>query len=198
MTEKRKRNRRKYRLIDPWRDREQAVVRLLEARELGLSLRQAAELAGLHLATVCRWQIRSRILHEALRQADRLARLVRRLARKYDRRPAVLWSKDCPVCEAALQVRRAYGMYAFWRCSRWPRCPFKSWRPRALGDCQRCGGIRHWSYSRKSVACACCGMRVFVNPPGCEQPNTSACPLPAIAHLNSLVSAEPFGRAAAM
>jgi hypothetical protein len=41
--------------FDPWRDRGPALDAILEARENGRTLRQAAAAAGIHVATLCRW-----------------------------------------------------------------------------------------------------------------------------------------------
>src|SRR5262249_918121 len=76
------------------------------------------------------------------------------------------WHPECPICKAPVVVRLAEGGYtfAFWRCARWPDCPFASWRPRAPGDCPACGAPRFWSYSRKSIGCPNCGQRANMGP----------------------------------
>src|SRR5215470_17748979 len=45
------------------------VTALLHARGNGATLRDAADAAGVHVATVCRWQKRDPSLREALNQA---------------------------------------------------------------------------------------------------------------------------------
>jgi hypothetical protein len=45
------------------------VERPVTARRAGLTLRQAANAAGVHVATVCRWQARDQALHEELAEA---------------------------------------------------------------------------------------------------------------------------------
>jgi hypothetical protein len=147
--------------FDPWRDREAAVERLLDAREGGATLSQAAAAAGVHVATVCRWQAGHPPLRQALADAGRYARRLRYASRPR-RRPRVPCHPWCPACGAAAAVRNAFGWPgpAFWRCSRWPFCPWASWRPRHPQDCPECGSPRYWSHSRKSVACPGCGRRV--------------------------------------
>jgi hypothetical protein len=152
--------------FNPWRDREAAVERLLAAREAGATLRQAAAAAGVHVATVCRWQERDPALREALQEAERRSRR-RRYASRPRRRRRVPWHPGCPACGAPARVCSTWRVRArfwrfparFWRCSRWPACPWASWRPRHPEDCPACGGPRYWAYSRKSVACPGCGRR---------------------------------------
>jgi hypothetical protein len=152
--------------FDPWRDREAAVERLLDAREAGATLRQAAAAAGVHVATVCRWQERDPALREALRHAEFVARR-RHHASLPRRRRRVPWHPGCPACGAPAQVCSTWRFRArvwrfpapFWRCARWPACPWASWRPRHPEDCPACGGPRYWAHSRKSVACPGCGRR---------------------------------------
>jgi hypothetical protein len=150
--------------FDPWRDRWDIVDRLLEAREGGATLRQAAAAAGVHVATVCRWQLRCPPLARALEFAAYFARRLR-WARKPRYRPRVSWHRGCPLCGAAAEVRNAWGWPgpAFWRCGRWPGCPWASWRPRFPEDCPGCGGPRYWSHSRKSVSCPRCRVRTTLH-----------------------------------
>jgi hypothetical protein len=129
---------------------------LLQARADGLTLRDAAAVAGVDVATVCRWQNRDPSLREELRQA---AREGRELLASDEPRPHVRWRRDCPLCQAKVVVRSARGKARFWRCGRWPLCGWASWRPRASRNCKRCGGPRYWSHSRKSIACGGCGVR---------------------------------------
>ena len=133
---------------------EAAVSALLDARRNGDSLREAAEAAGVHVATVCRWQNRDPALREALSQA---------LNESYEEfeesRPSVRWRRDCPLCQAKVVVCSARGKARFWRCGRWPECPWASWRPRASRNCRRCGAPRYWSHSRLSIVCSGCGVR---------------------------------------
>jgi hypothetical protein len=139
-------------------DAKEKVIRaVLNARGSGATLRNAAALAGVHVATVCRWQARDPDLREALAEAAREGREWRR--RPPAPRPWVRWRKDCPVCRARVVVRTAKGKARFWRCGRWPLCPWLSWRPRAPRNCPRCRGPRLWSHSRKSVVCPACGLR---------------------------------------
>jgi hypothetical protein len=128
---------------------------LLRARSRGYTLRQAADEAGVHVSTVCRWQRREPRLRDALAGA---------VADGLDDdgpepRPRVRWRKDCPLCRARVVVRTAAGRARFWRCGRWPLCRWASWRPRAPRDCPRCGAARYWSHSRRSVVCGGCGLR---------------------------------------
>jgi hypothetical protein len=129
---------------------------LIEARRDGLSLRLAADLAGVHVATLCRWQKRIPALKQALQEAANTAKAERQRCR--EPRPSVYWRKDCPLCRARVIVRKKGGV-PFWRCGRWPLCSWASWRPRAQRDCPRCGSPRFWSHSRKSVVCGSCGLR---------------------------------------
>ena len=147
------------RRFDPWRDRGPAVERLLAARGAGATFRQAAAAGGVHVATVCRWAARCPRLASALADAETSARR-RRFAGTPARRPSVPWHPACPECGADAEVRAAWGHgFRFWRCGRWPYCPWASWRPRHPKDCPACGGPRYWSHSRKSVSCPLCGVR---------------------------------------
>jgi len=130
---------------------------LVDLREAGATLRQAAALAGLHVATVCRWQQRDPDLRLALRAAADEARRV--YSGSYEPRPRVRWRRDCPLCKAKVVVRTAGPGLRFWRCGRWPLCPWASWRSRAPRNCRRCGGPCFWSHSRMSSAYSGCGMR---------------------------------------
>lgn len=141
--------------IDPSEDREKQITEILTAREQGATLRQAAESAGVHVATVCRWQQRDPSLREFLQEAEQFARILKYTSAPR-RRPRVPWNKVCPKCSARVVVRTAHTL-RFWRCRM--RCGWASWRPRAPLDCSKCGGYLLWSHSRKSVACAACKRR---------------------------------------
>ena len=131
------------------------VDTLLRMRRAGLTLRQAAAVAEVHVATVCRWQAHDPELRQALAEAAREARL--RRTRNKDR-PRVRWRRDCPLCRARVVVRSASSTVRFWRCGRWPLCSWASWRPRAPRNCKRCGAACFWSHSRKSIGCSACGL----------------------------------------
>src|SRR6516225_2020327 len=126
------------------RDREQRLEEAFCAREEGATLRESAAAAGVHVATLCRWQNRESWIKEALRDAENFARR-RRYALLPRRRPRVPWRRDCPLCGRPVVVRTG-SRYRFWRCSFWPICPFASWRPRAPWDCPECAGPRFWSF----------------------------------------------------
>lgn len=130
---------------------------LLKARRAGATLRQAAAAAGIHVATVCRWQARDQELRQSLAEAAGESR--RRRIRRGPR-PHVPWRKDCPLCQARVVVRTAPGKLPFWRCGRWPLCSWASWRPRAPRNCKKCGATCYWSHSRKSIGCSGCGLRI--------------------------------------
>ena len=115
--------------------RRSAVQTLLQARAAGFTLRQAAQRAGVHVATACRWQNRDPALRAALEEARQSAREAELLLFAGEGRPAVRWRRDCPHCRARVVVRTARGV-RFWRCGRWPRCGWASWRPRAPRDCR--------------------------------------------------------------
>jgi hypothetical protein len=137
-------------------DQAQVVESLLGWLRRGFILRVASNLARVHVATVCRWQARDPALRAEIKQARREGR--ERLHPRPERRPSVPWRRDCPECRAKVVVRTAGGR-RFWRCGRWPLCPWASWRPRAPRNCRRCGSPRYWSHSRQSVGCSGCGMR---------------------------------------
>lgn len=137
-------------------DRDKVLATLLAVRRRGFSLREAAALADVHVATVCRWQARRPSLRQALSAAAEEGRGAFRLPPE---RPVVRWRRDCPLCQARVVVRSTRGGVRFWRCGRWPRCPWASWRPRAARNCGACGGACYWSHSRKSTACGSCGLR---------------------------------------
>ena len=137
---------------------EAAVATLLRMRRAGLSLRCCAAVAGIHVTTVCRWQNRDPELRAKLQRAAEDARL--RRAPRDQPRPKVRWRRDCPLCRAKVVVRTGRGR-RFWRCGRWPLCPWASWRPRAPRNCRRCGSPCFWSHSRRSIGCSGCGMRTW-------------------------------------
>jgi hypothetical protein len=139
------------------RERRAALETVLRFRRLGLTLRQAAGFAEVHVATVCRWQKADPAFRQALAEAAAEAR-----ARSGDlpsERERVPWHRDCPLCRARVVVRTARGGGRFWRCGCWPHCGWASWRPRAPRNCRRCGGPLYWAHSRKSVSCSGCGVR---------------------------------------
>ena len=127
------------------------------ARRAGATLRAAAAFAGVHVATICRWQARYPDLREVFAEAAAEGR--EQLRPPPTPRPNVRRRSDCPVCRARVVVRSAGGGGRFWRCGRWPACGWASWRPRAPRDCPRCGAYRVWSHSRKTVVCTGCGLR---------------------------------------
>ncbi|OWK34137.1 hypothetical protein [Fimbriiglobus ruber] len=128
---------------------------MIACRRAGLTLHGTAQRAGVHVATVCRWQARDPAFAHEMREAAREARTEERESLPVER-PHVPWRKDCPVCRAKVVVRTAPGKIVFWRCGRWPQCPWASWRPRHPRNCRRCCGPRFWSHSRKSVNCDHC------------------------------------------
>jgi hypothetical protein len=130
---------------------------LIQLRRQGTPLRSAAAIAGVHVATICRWQKRDPSLRWALREASAEGR--HRSARPDEPRPDVRWRRDCPLCRAKVVVRSVRGKARFWRCGRWLLCSWASWRPRAPRNCKRCGGARYYSHSRKSYVCGSCGVR---------------------------------------
>src|SRR5436305_486527 len=74
--------------------RETALRTLLRFRRLGLTLRRAAAVAGVHAATVCRWQRSDPDLHEALAEAAAEARMRRQPDAERERVP---WHRACPL-----------------------------------------------------------------------------------------------------
>lgn len=120
----------------------------------GHTLEKAAREIGVHPATLYRWQNRYPDFEEELREAAMKRNRLKYMLSPRER-PRVPWRKDCPECGYRVVVRTAGGMagFPFWRCERWPRCRFASWRPPASWNCPRCGGTAFWSHSRKSVSC---------------------------------------------
>jgi hypothetical protein len=127
-----------------------------DAVRQGLTLRQAAALVGVHVATVCRWQTNDAAFRAALVDAREQWRKER--PRKV--RPTVKVHPDCPVCGSSVKVLAAGEGIGprFWRCSS-PACSWQSWRPRHPEDCPGCGKPRLWAQSRLSVVCVGCGVR---------------------------------------
>lgn len=139
---------------------EEARRRAVRFREIGFTLRRCAAAAGVHVATLCRWQVANPDFGRLMRDARDFARRVRlRRSMEAEASPPVRWRRDCPLCKARVAVRTAKGKVPFWRCGRWPLCPWASWRPRAPRDCGHCGAPRYWSHSRQSIGCSGCGRR---------------------------------------
>lgn len=135
----------------------ETIMALGDAREAGKTLREAAAAAGVHVSTVCRWMARDPNLRRLLQGAARRADLLR-VSQLPQRRPSVDWDHACPRCGSKVVVRTADGFLHFWRCERWPRCRFASWRPPAPGRCPTChGGPLFWTHSRLHTRCDSCG-----------------------------------------
>ncbi len=153
--------------FNPLRDRPEAVDAFLEAMAEGASVKAAAGAAGVHRGTVYRWMLASPMLARALEEVVEEHRRAHRLAflatpSWLSQRPRVPVHPECPECFSDVEVRRADDPrvgFAFWRCSRWPRCGWASWRPRHPGNCPECGEPRFYSHSRLSVSCEECGSR---------------------------------------
>jgi hypothetical protein len=130
-----------------------AIKAALTARYGGATMRQAAAAAGVHLATLCRWQASDPKLRAAFN--------VRLPSRARPRPQLVPIYPDCPKCGAPYVVRSPWHsrLATFWGCSRWPRCRWASWRPRFPDDCPTCRGPRYYSKSRLSCSCPTCGVR---------------------------------------
>jgi hypothetical protein len=167
--------------FDPMVDRADVVARLLAAYErAGMTLRKSAKASGIHVATLCRWLLRSPALRAALRGAaaramdahrdclwqmmlaapPRARRLPPERPRHHDEVPV---HPDCPCCvdrgmdKGTVEVRRSTsGRLFWWECR---VCEWRTWRPRHPQDCQACGGPRYWSHNRRSIACPRCRTR---------------------------------------
>jgi hypothetical protein len=140
-------------------DRERVIAAVVRARRSGCTLRQAAAMAGVHVATLCRWQAADPKVRQALVEA---VRSYRRSVPEGPR-PSVVWRRDCPLCQAKIAVRTTWRGLRFWRCGRWPLCRWASWRPRAPRNCRKCGAPCYWSHSRKSISCSACGLRTMTH-----------------------------------
>jgi hypothetical protein len=138
------------------------LEKLLAARAEGATLRQAADAAGVHVATVCRWQNHAPDFHHKMQEAHQEARRREHLINSGPL-PHVPWRRDCPLCKARVVVRTASRGAHFWRCGRWLWCSWASWRPRAPRNCGKCGGPCYWSHSRKSISCVACGVRILAH-----------------------------------
>lgn len=150
---------------------------LLAGRGAGLTLRAACGRAGVHPATACRWMAADVEFAGAMYAAERAARMERYGRNHPARRPRVAWHPECPVCRSGVEVRRVAGVVlAFWRCCRWPRCLWASWRPRHPQDCPVCQGPRLWSFSRKSAYCRRCRVRTYGH--GSTRPGVSVPAVP--------------------
>ena len=133
---------------------------LVRAVSHGATLREAAAAAGVHVATVCRWQARDTTLGRDIRAAAFQGWQMRAVMRDY--KPSVPVRPDCPQCGSVVEVATANapGGFRFWRCAGWPGCTWASWRPPAPGRCSGCyHGVLYWSHSRKTIGCAGCGRR---------------------------------------
>jgi hypothetical protein len=166
--------------LDPLRARRDVVLALLQARSAGRTLRQAAAQAGVHVATLCRWQASSAVLAAALDRAAAEADERRRWSRRP--RPWVRWHPGCPACRRQpVTVSAVGGLVRFWRCpAEAGGCGWLSWRPRTPEDCPRCGGPRFWSHSRKSFSCPGCGQRWWARPTWLQPAGRQPWPFPPL------------------
>jgi hypothetical protein len=129
-----------------------AIRAALTARRNGQTMKEAAAAAGVHFATLCRWQAADPKLRAAL--------FVGLPSRARPRPRLVEIHPECPKCLSTVVVRTAYYRLAtYWRCSRWPRCRWASWRPRYPEDCSQCSGPVYYSKSRLSASCPRCRLR---------------------------------------
>ena len=143
--------------IDPWKDRQADLAVVLAALAAGSTLRQAAAAAaGVHVATLCRWQARSEAVALALTQARPPHPPLADPFAPYQQRPTVSWHPRCPCCDGVVVTQQVRGWY-WWACI---FCAWKSWRPRHPENCPHCGSHRLWSWDRRSIVCAGCGVRV--------------------------------------
>jgi len=132
---------------------------LIRKRRFGATIRQAAAAAGVSVASVFRWQARFPRFAEALAVASKQGLFFRTQSpRKREPRPTVRWHARCPLCRAKAVVKTGAGR-RFWRCGCFPHCRWASWRPRHPRNCSRCGGVRYWSHTRKTIVCTRCGLR---------------------------------------
>jgi ssDNA-binding Zn-finger/Zn-ribbon topoisomerase 1 len=128
----------------------------------GLTIRAACAAVGIHPATAHRWTNAS--IGFALSLTNARGQAQEDLATNDELRQTcrIPVHDRCPLCTAeidAVYTARTARKFRFWRCSTWPACPWASWRPRAPEDCPRCGGVRLWSHTRKTVVCTGCGAR---------------------------------------
>jgi hypothetical protein len=148
------------RKLDPWKARQGVLRPILVALAAGRTLRQAAAAGGVHVATLCRWQARSPAVAGALALARQQALRPRRPPADpqllYQQRPNVPWHPRCPHCGWGVEIWRERGWY-WWECT---GCSWRSWRPRHPVDCPQCCSWRLWSWDRRSVVCAGCGVRL--------------------------------------
>jgi hypothetical protein len=152
-------------MFDPLRDRAETLEAIADSLVAGKSLRESCAIAGVHVATACRWKAPSPTVKDLLDDARRDGWEATHPYRPSCRRqPRVRWHPHCPRCGAGVAVRHAFGVpgFPFWRCATWPHCPWACWRPLHPDDCPACGSARYWSYSRKSVGCLRCKLRVRI------------------------------------
>lgn len=165
-------------------DHKAAKAAVVAKRRAGETLVEAAAAAGVHVATVCRWKNSDRRFAAAIRKAEEavyremtkegdkrveeyleereaaeLARYVRRVFCERLRKSPVPTHPCCPRCGAPSEIRKAFGMIPFWRCSLRPYTCWASWRPRYPRDCSSCCGPMYWSDSRLSFSCPQCKVR---------------------------------------
>jgi hypothetical protein len=142
-------------------DQKAAKSAIIAFRRAGASLVVASTAAGVHVATVCRWMKADPTFADGQRSAEREAAR-ERFASRHRRNPYVAIHPCCPECGALAETRRGVYSFSFWRCRRWPRCLWSSWRPRCPADCPTCKCPMFWSFSRKSVSCPRCKSRHWV------------------------------------
>jgi hypothetical protein len=136
--------------------RGEALAAVLARRRQGATLKEACRAAGIHIATLMRWQARHGRVRGLLEQARLEGWRLKHPPGSW-RRPRVPTHPDCPRCGGEVGYRTACYCFRFVACR---DCGWASWRPRAPWDCPHCGGAMLWSHSRKSTACLACGLRI--------------------------------------
>jgi Topoisomerase DNA binding C4 zinc finger len=129
----------------------------VEALRQGATLREAAKAAGVHVASLCRWQNEDQEIQRLLRDGKESALWARQIQREQVRSQLPKHGL-CPVCNAPSVVRTAKFGRRFWGCSKWPDCNWASWKPRYPIDCSTCGSPRYWSHGYRMIRCPKCGL----------------------------------------
>lgn len=147
----------KHKVGAPTKFHKTRVDTIIVHTAFGMSLKDACQLAGIHISTFCRWINKRPNLGFRLDHARKVASRIKYSSRLRQLRMPILY--ECPFCGGALEIRTAYPGIRFWKCR---ECEIQSWRFPAPYCCPVCRSPTLYSHSKKSVQCVRCASRTRI------------------------------------